>query len=567
LGQEYTRQYTLLTEQVLNLRAEAAQLEDEIRKLRTGDREVSYESEAPQASRLRRLLRAELGLSSEEVVFLCTVLNIPDKEWQDAVEGSLGHNRFTILVPSAHYDAAMRLYRQRRHKDGLHGVALLDTEAILQHAANPTTAKNTALLASEVVTHHPAARAFVDLLLGHYIKCETLEELRSHRTAITRECFIRRNYTDSHLNPSVYGHWFIGERAVPRQIESRQQRLDEIASEMVMLQQRDSALRQRLALTSEKIRPLIDLEHFLEGLTSLAECEALHASLSAELAGLDLRTAENLQAEVGRRQAEYSHLQGEVGALERKMGGLEAEARSLAEHDIPRLEREIDQAIQTAEAFLAANEHVDEELRTEIEKEYSRRLERQPVDVIQQNAERYENDYQNAETRNRDRLREAKQAYSLRYDFGYDDEENASRYSAECKKLVESELPQYEAQIAHQRTLAEQELVENFIHRLREQIEEARQQLAYLNNTLAQLRFGGERYEFITQPAPGLRAMYDMVMDSQKILGASLFDSDFRQKHQQAWDLLLERLTANNQNSETLATELRELQDYRSYLQ
>ena len=217
--------------------------------------------------------------------------------------------------------------------------------------------------------------------------------------------------------------------------------------------------------------------------------------------------------------------------------------------------------------FLTAVDQTDEELRVEIEKEYDRRLERQPVEVIQQNAVRYENDYQSAENRNRDRLREAKQAYSLRYDFGYDDEEHAARYSAECDKLVKSELPQYEAQIAHQRSLAEQELVENFIHRLREQIEDARQQLAYLNSTLAQLRFGGERFEFITQPAPGLRAMYDMVMDSQNILGASLFESDFRQKHQQGWDLLLERLTANNQSSETLAAELRELQDYRTYLQ
>ena len=61
--------------------------------------------------------------------------------------------------------------------------------------------------------------------------------------------------------------------------------------------------------------------------------------------------------------------------------------------------------------------------------------------------------------------------------------------------------------------------------------------------------------------------MYDMVLDSQTVLGTSLFDSDFRQKHQQAWDLLLERLTLNNQTGETLSAELRELQDYRSYLQ
>ena len=564
LGAEYARQHALLSEQVSVLRAEAAQLEDEIRKLRTGDREVSYESAAPQASRLRRLLRAELGLSSEEVVFLCTVLNIPNQEWQDAVEGVLGHNRFTILVPPAHYTAAMRLYRNRRQKDGLHGVALLDTETILKNHSERTS--EPASLSAEVVTAHPSARAFVDLLLGHYVKCDALEDLRPHRTAITRECFARRNYTDSHLNPQVYGRWFIGERATPRQIESRQKRLDEIAGEMLALHQRDSALREYLALTSEKIRPLIDLEHTLEGLAGLPEREAQRMSFAIELGSLDLRAAETLRAEVERHQAEYSRLQTESASLERKIGGLEAETCTLTEGEIPRLERELDQAIQNADTFLT-NEQPSDDFRVEIEKEYARRLERQPVEIIQQNAERYESDYHTAETRNRDRLREAKQAYSLRYDFGYDNEDQAERYLAEREKLANSELPQYEAQIAHQRALAEQELVENFIHRLREQIEEARQQLSYLNSTLAQLRFGGERYEFITQPAPGLRAMYDMVMDSQGVLGASLFDSGFRQKHQQAWDLLLEQLTANNQSSETVAAELRELQDYRSYLQ
>ncbi len=565
LGADYVRQATLLNEQASTLRAEASQLEDEMRKLRTGDREVSYESEAPQASRLRRLLRAELGLSNTEVVFLCTLLDIPNPEWQDAVEGILGRNRFAIIVPPAHYNTAMRLYRDHRHQDGLHSVALLDAERILANQPSRPTSDSSSL-ACEVVTDDPAARAFIDLILGHYVKCDTLDELRTHRTAITRTCFVRRNFTDSHLNPQTYGRWFIGGRATPRQIESRQKRLDEIASEMLTLHQRDSALRQRIALTSDKIRPLIDLEHALAGLACLPEREVQHAHLLTELSNLDLRQAELAQAEVEKLQAEHNHLQKESGALERKIGGLEADARTLSDEKIPRLEIEIDQAIQSAAAFLS-DEQADDEFQAEIEKEYARRLERQPVEVIRQNAERYAGDYQSAESRNRDRLREAKQAYALRYDFGYDNEDNATRYMTEREKLVSSELPQYETQIAHQRSLAEQELVENFIHRLREQIEEARQQLAYLNSTLSQLRFGGERYEFITQPAAGLRSMYDMVMDSQSVLGAALFDSDFRQKHQQAWDVLLERLTASNQNSEALVTELRELQDYRSYLQ
>jgi uncharacterized protein YPO0396 len=563
LSQGYSREQIILAEKTTSLQEEASLLEDEIRKLRTGDRDVSYESEAPQASHLRRLLRAELGLSSEEVVFLCTVLDIPDKEWQNAVEGILGRNRFTILVPSAHYDAVMRLYCDRRHKDNLNGVALLDTERILKNKTEHA-ARNT--LSSEVKTDNSAARAFVDLLLGHYAKCDTLEQLRDHQTAVTRECFVRRNYTDSHINPRVYGRWFIGERALTSQVENRQQRLDEIAKEMVLLNKRDAALRERLALTRDKIRPLIELEHALEELAVLPERTTQHESLKQELEALDLHTTDSLKADVDQHQAEYNRLQTEAGLAERRIGGMEADAQTLDENEIPRLEYEIDQSIQNAEEFLVG-ENPNDEARTEIEKEYTRRLERQPVDVIQQNAERYENDYQTAENRNRDRLREAKQAYSMHYDFGYDDTDDATRYTAEKDKLVNSELPQYETQIVHQRGLAEQELVENFIHRLREQIEEARQQLAYLNTTLSQLRFGGERYEFITQPAVNLRGMYDMVMDSQNVLGASLFDSDFLQKHQQAWDLLLEHLTLNNQTGETLSAELRELQDYRSYLQ
>ena len=530
ISHNYSREQVLLTEKAKALREEASRLEDEIRKLRTGDRDISYESEAPQASHLRRLLRAELGLSSEEIVFLCTVLNIPDKGWQNAVEGILGRNRFTILVPPAHYDAAMNLYRERRHKDGLHGVALLDTERILANKAKNATyhpeeqqsGRNT--LSSEVATDHPAARASINLFLGHYVKCDTLEDLREHRTAVTRECFVRRNYTDSHLNPHVYGRWFIGERAVTSQVENRQQRLDEITKEMISLNERDSDLRERLVLTRDKIRPLIDLEHALETLAVLPERITQHAALKQELDSLDLRTTETLQAAVDQHQAEYNRLQTEAGSLQHSIGGMEAKAQTLAEGEIPRLEREIDQSIQNAEEFLTG-EDSDENTRAEIEKEYTRRLERQPADVIQQNAERYENDYQTAENRNRDRLREAKQAYSMRYDFGYDDMDDATRYTDEREKLVSSELPQFETQIAHQRGLAEQELVENFIHRLREQIEEARQQLAYLNTTLSQLRFGGERYEFITQPATNLRGMYDMVIDSQSVLGASLFNS------------------------------------------
>jgi uncharacterized protein YPO0396 len=559
LGDDYAARAALVENAGKQLRQEAEQLQREIQQLRTGDRAVSYEAEAPQSSRLRRLLRAELNLPADQVVPLYEVLHVRDEAWQDAVEGILGRARFDLLVPPARYDAAMRLYRRRRLDDDLYGVGLPDTERILGH----TPSIHTNSLAAEVQTDHPAARAFIDLLLGGYVKCDSVEELREHRMAVTRDCFVRRNFTASHMNPHHYQHWFIGERATPRQIEQREERLDAIRQELLDLQTRHAALRDRLSLTRDKIIRYVELAHDLLLLERLPELETRVTALRAELAALDIESIETLIAEAAACEVEVARLQKEMDALGEAIGGVKNRVETLSNETMPGLERRADEALQDARGFLLLENA--EEMLEEVQKEYERRRQRQPVETVRDNATRYEAEYLSAENRSRDRLREAKHSYSLAYEFGYDQEENAARYLGERDRYVESELPQYEARIAEQRALAEQELVENFIHRLREQIEDGRQQLAYLNTTLAGLRFGGERFEFITHPEPSLHQVYDMIMDSQAILGESLFESDYRQRHQQGWDLLFERLTAAP--DEEFVPELRELQDYRNYLQ
>ncbi len=564
LGSEFATQEALLGERARILRAEVETLDSEIRQLRAGDRETSAEREAPEAARLRRLLRAELGLSADGVAFLHQVLQIADESWQDAIEGVLGGLRFTLLVPPAQYDDAMRLYRERREREHLHNVGVIDAEKIIAHARSRDGDGPRARLSlsDEVQTADPAARAFVDLVLGGYVKCDTLADLRPHRTAVTRECFVRRNYSTSHLNPRIYRRWFIGERAVPRQIEQREARLQEIATEMLDLNRQDGAIKERLSLTRDKLPVLLRLEHDLPLLERVPDLSHQLRLLRYELGTLDRKSVEALRGEVERAHQAQARAQADLQALDQTIGGLETTAHRLESEAIPQLERNAAAAGQDATQFLAA-ERADEML-DETDKEYIRRRERQPLETVLANATRYESDYQTAELRSRQQLQTAKKEYSVRHEFGYDEDEDAARYAQERQKFEQSELPHFEARIAEQRTLAEQELVENFIHRLREQIDDAKQQLDYLNTTLRDLRFGGERFEFITKPLPPLKQVHDMVMDSQQVLGDSLFESNFRQRHQEGWDLLFERLTKDD--AETLS-ELRELQDYRNYLE
>ncbi len=563
LGQAYADQRALLAEKTRGLREEGERIQREIAQLRTGDRDASYEAEAPAAGRLRRLLRAELGLGADEVIYLCQALDVADEAWQDAVEGVLGPARFHLLVPPQHYDAATRIYRARRFKDDLHGVGLPDGDRILAAVrAGESRRSGADRLAAEVKTDHPTARAYVDLLLGGYVKCDALEDLRDQRQAVTRECFVRRQFSTSHLDPRHYRRWFIGGRAIPRQIAEREARLTAIGDELAGLAGQFVGLEQRLSLTRDRVRGFIDLERGLPELARLPEVAAALAALRSELAGLDLRSLAALQADVLRARATADDVQGRLSQADQSIGDLRRRLHTLDQEIIPGLERTGAAELEAARGFLVLENAGD--MAEEVEKEYARRRERQALETVHENATRYEEDHARAETRSRDQLREAKQAYSLRYDFGYDNDEDAARYTAERQRYVKSELPEYEARVARQRSLAEQELVENFIHRLREQIEDARSQLDHLNTTLSKLRFGGERYEFINSPAPDLRRVYDMVMDSRAVLGGSLFDSDFRRTHQEGWDLLFERLTIGADDERV--EELRRLQDYRNYL-
>ncbi len=564
LGRGYADARALLSERITGLRADGNRLQDEIEALRAGNRDTGYAAEAPAAARLRQLLVAELGLEPDEVVYLCQVLQVPNEAWQDAVEGVLGAARFHLLVPPEHYDAAMRLYRARRIEDNLHGVGLPDCERIQRAAADLKTVANDRL-AVEVQTRHTAARIYVDLLLGHYVKCDTLEALRPHRTAVTRDCFVRHNFSTSHLDPRRYQRWFIGRRAIPRQIQERQEQLHQIGAELAECATRLAGLDERLSLSRDQVRNLIGVERDLPLLDRLAALETETASLHQTLHQLDASSVATLEAAVQQAVQRLNQIQIELDEAAHTLGRLESQVQMLDGEIIPHLAQEIEATRAAQHSYLLLEDIAQTaDLAEEIAKEYGRRSERQPLAVVLENATRYEGDYSTAESRSRDRLREAKQTYSHHHDFGYDDHEDAARYAEERAKCVATELPDYQTRVAQQRALAEQELVENFIHRLREQIENARSQLGYLNETLSRLRFGGERYEFITSPAPDLRQVYDLIMDSQAVLGASLFDSDFRRRHQEGWDMLFEWLTVGARDD--LAPELRRLQDYRNYL-
>ena len=119
---------------------------------------------------------------------------------------------------------------------------------------------------------------------------------------------------------------------------------------------------ERLALTRDKARPLIDLEHALAELDRLDALEAQLGRLrEAERQALDAQSIELLRAEVERCQQEANQLQGEDGCSSSATSATWRPAsRPWKQSKSRPWRRQIDQALQSAEEFLKV-ENADDE--------------------------------------------------------------------------------------------------------------------------------------------------------------------------------------------------------------
>ena len=103
------------------------------------------------------------------------------------------------------------------------------------------------------------------------------------------------------------------------------------------------------------------------------------------------------------------------------------------------------------------------------------------------------------------------------------------------------------------------------LHKLREQILNARQELNRLNDALTQLEFHGERYRFCYEPAEDVQEFHDLIMNTH-ILGAdALFGSQFYNEHQVTFNEFYQRLTRPPE-TDAERREQERLSDYRRYL-
>ncbi len=146
------------------------------------------------------------------------------------------------------------------------------------------------------------------------------------------------------------------------------------------------------------------------------------------------------------------------------------------------------------------------------------------------------------------------------------------QYDGLRKQLSETELPSYKTKIDDAIKIAQQEFRDDFLSKLKYNIDVVKEQINELNDALRNMSFGKDTYAFKITPNTYYRKYYDMIMDPNLMSDFNIFSFSFQEKHGAVIEELFKKIVDVGEGAIS-ADERAEIEeniakytDYRTYL-
>lgn len=487
------------------------------------------------------------GIASD-VHILADLLEISDSKWQNAVEGYLNSQRFYIITEPEYYDIAAEVYD--RYKSKIHTAAIVNTAKLKTDVTPDITS-----LASVVTSENRYAYAYICYLLGRVTMCESVSELKEHRIAVTQGCMLYQGNALRKIDPKICNMPYIGKYALQQQLKIKKAEYEQKSAEKSKLEKQRSNYNDIISAIGncnfEILKPVIsapvEMQKITEELLLLdkklkeaendptylqlqMEAEALKKQLDSKNEELD-----NIKERITINQEEIKHLKADIELLETEVGSIGSRISDMGKGN---------------EAALSEARHKFEEHKKT-----------KSADTIMSN-------YQPRRETLRNQKEKANSELSVMQSKYKDGElgtgiDMMPAYFEEYSALAKYDLIRYEEKLRQIKDDCETEFRENFLAKMRENIENAVSLFKELNKTLKPIYYGNDSYRFNCSADKRKERLYEMITSDVNIGGFNLFSEQFDKEYHDEMNELFSKLTASNENGDDV---LREYTDYRSYL-
>jgi len=486
-------------------------------------------------------------IDAEARVF-ADLLEIEKPEWQNAVEGFLGGQRFNIIVDPCYFDIAAQVYEKLKKK--VHSVGIVNTgKLILDNAPRENT------LATAVVSDNRYAQAYANYLLRHVVCCESVMQLKQYDIAITQECMLYKGHVLRKISDELYRTPYIGKYAIEIQLQNAKAERCALDEEIIICTEKQNSIsKQRLGLQNcnlnavqntmyspEEKRKHLEYRRKIQAELDEAESNPNYIQLVMKR-DEQQKKAEAKRKEIEERQRQEINKERDIQENESKKVGY-ADLISKATAELSQARKENLTAYEEAIALYDKNEK------------------NKSAKVIFDNYQPRKQGLINQKSNKTNDL--------MKLQISYENGELGTGiaviadYVAERDKLVRSELIRYEDRVSISRENCETEFRESFLAKMRENIQGAKDQFNRLNRSLHDVYYGNDSYKFEMTPNPQKESLYRMITSEFNIGGITLFSQEFESEYHEEMEDLFSKLTDSSLDGDTV---LAEYADYRSYL-
>lgn len=508
------------------------------------------------AKKLKELVEKEFtrrGIRST-VYFLSELLEITDHTWSNAIEGYLNTQKFYLVVEPEYYQTALEVYD--RNRKNIHTAGIINTSKIPMGKETDSDS-----LAAVVKSENRYAKAYADYILGRVKRCMDVHELEQHSIAVTPECMLYQGYVVRHLNPRDYENPFIGQNAYRVQIGNVRQQIEEKTQKRSVLREQVSLYTAVQESAKEVNLDILKLYLYvpetlrdLQDQLVLAKIDLKEAESDPTLIELNIKL-EGKEKELDEKRQQQKDLEKEIVRLENQIEFQQNTVReSKREYDAMResLERKAD---EEGLAYRVADEKYRQNRKNKQPKTVAENFSPRGQQLLNEREKLL-----NGDTGLRELQMRFNQEFAVDFVTGLT---GISDYREALQKLKGVEIVRYEEKLISAKEDCEQIFRSDFLSKMKENIESAKNEFRSLNKALASIYYGDDSYHFTIDFDRRKEGLYKMITSENNQEGINLWTSAFEQEYREEMSDLFEKLMAKDDNGQKIVDEYT---DYRSYL-
>jgi len=510
-------------------------------------------------------LRSKFGHDAKAFI-LAEAAEIRADKWRNVIEGYLHTQKFYVIVAPEHFYTAFLLYDSIKRQKAVYATGLVDTEKL----KNMQPSRDEGSLAEELETSNPAVRLFIDFILGRVRKCDSIKELRKHRTAVTDDGVLYQNFVVRAMDPKRWKDPAIGQSGAKLRLEAVNREMEALDKELILLSVIISALKEtgRFLRISE-----FEAEQIIQASKQYLELPALKETiqrLSDDAASIDRSEIEILSRRLEERKDAIIKTEVKIRQLVEERGSALKELKICSEETLPKLE-DNESVLRSGLEASFDKDWIEKTGGLRYTKEFS---ERKNAEEILKAFPREQSRSLNAKTDAWNRTNSLRLKYNDTYKTGYDVNAQDNDIFMKIRlEYAEIKLPEYEAKIEDTLRKAYQQFQEDFLSKLQSNIFNARRHIDELNASMKGASFGEDIYQFRMTANLEFKRYYDMIVDEMLLVsGYSLSSEQFNAKYKEEIRELFEMLTndGGTQNAsvyEDYEKRVQAFTDYKTYLQ